>query len=310
VTSWRAALYLVRRAEAGVGAARHGSSIACRTIGRQMRHALTVANAARVRASHQSRVAARRTIGCATRFAFAVGKRSHGLATQQALPSLRRRSMAARVYARRGVAIIRRHAALLVHKGAHSIRNAMDAAHGYWGRTDAPAVEGRAIRHLESDGALIATALGVVAIAYGGLLFISWSDPAPPAHATVATIQPARVDTINLPQSGAPVANEAVPRNRAFEAGPRARVISASTLNTIWRRNDTRSLQQAFERLRRETLAFHRCGLQITADRAVARCDGVASGVTDGASAAPRARWTFDFQRTGGRWAIQRVSNR
>jgi hypothetical protein len=34
------------------------------------------------------------------------------------------------------------------------------------------------------------------------------------------------------------------------------------------------------------------------ADRAVARCDGVAG------------RTTFDFQRAGGRWAIRRVTNR
>jgi len=212
--------------------------------------------------------------------------------------TIARQILAATVLARRGFAIVRRHA--------------MEARRGYQGRTDAPAVEENVIRHLESDGALVATALGAVAIAYGGLLVVSWRDSAPPAHArAVAVQQPARVDRADVPQSLALGGIEAQPRNRALEARPRARVISASAINTIWRRNDTRSLQQAFERLRRETLAFHRCGVRITAaDRAVARCDGVTGGVTDGADAAAPARWTIDFQRTGDRWAIQRVSNR
>jgi hypothetical protein len=83
---------------------------------------------------------------------------------------------------------------------------------------------------------------------------------------------------------------------------------NARTLNAMWQRRDTRSLDQAFNSLRQQTLAFHRCGVRvIDADRAVARCEGVANAGTQ----APRATaWTIDFQRTAGRWAIARVATR
>jgi hypothetical protein len=46
-------------------------------------------------------------------------------------------------------------------------------------------------------------------------------------------------------------------------------------------------------------------------DRAVATCDGVVgSAGADGNGEGRRVRWTIDFQRTGGRWFIQRVAAR
>ena len=168
------------------------------------------------------------------------------------------------------------------------------------GRTPVGFVEPDTFRAREIDGALVAAALGIVAVAYGGLLLTSWHAPAMPASASVVAVRQAPLDPIAiaappaLPQSP-PLRAVALP-DREAEVRPRHAGVNATTLDAIWRRSDTRSLHEAFARLRRETLAFHSCTMQMTAaDQAVARCDGV---------------WTFDFRRSGDSWAIQRVSRR
>jgi hypothetical protein len=159
--------------------------------------------------------------------------------------------------------------------------------------------EENALRHLESEGSLVAVLLAMVVIGYGGLLTIPWRYHPPTVSTPVAAARPAAIDTTDAPATDAIVAVAPMTPDSVVEARPRVRAMNASTLNIIWRRNDTRSLQQAFAGLRHETLAFHRCSMKMTAaDRAVARCDGVAG------------RTTFDFQRSGGRWAIRRVTNR
>ncbi len=76
--------------------------------------------------------------------------------------------------------------------------------------------------------------------------------------------------------------------------------LSTASLRAVWNRSDTRSLQRALNNLRSQTLALHRCGMQVTAaDRAIARCDG-----------SSHATYTIDFQRFADRWVIQRVSSR
>jgi hypothetical protein len=46
-------------------------------------------------------------------------------------------------------------------------------------------------------------------------------------------------------------------------------------------------------------------------DRAVARCEGVATATgSDGAAAARVATWTIDFRRTAGRWVMASVAMR
>ena len=87
---------------------------------------------------------------------------------------------------------------------------------------------------------------------------------------------------------------------------------SVRTLNTLWQRRDTRSLDRAFTMLRRETLAFRSCGMRMTdVDRAVARCEGVVTTrASDGEPSSRSAIWTIDFQRTAGRWLIARVAVR
>jgi hypothetical protein len=182
--------------------------------------------------------------------------------------------------------------------------------------------ENSTLSHLESEGSVVAAMLAVAAVGYGSLLVMSWGEPAPRGSAsTIAALSPvaepadaAPVPTLAL-ATAAPMPTLALatvaPTGRLV-ARPRARAMTASTLSTIWRRSDTRSLQQAFTSLRRETLAFHRCGLQITgSDRAVARCDGFANQTAvRGDAAGRRVTWTIDFRRTGDRWAIQRVSSR
>jgi hypothetical protein len=164
-----------------------------------------------------------------------------------------------------------------------------------------------ATSHLEAEGAVVAAVLAVVALGYGGLLLTSWNEPAHTSSAVgtlSAGLVPARASTTYVEPASVATAVPA-PLGPPTETRLRPRVVTASSLNTILRRNDTRSLQHAFDNLRRETLAFHRCGMRMTdADRAVATCDG---GVSDGGR---RVRWTIDFQRTGRRWTVQRVSGR
>lgn len=159
-----------------------------------------------------------------------------------------------------------------------------------------------AFNRLESQGAFVAATLAAVAVGYGGLLLMSWHEPVAPLPAPTVAPPPVSQAMAEPAPQVIPVVAVAASGD-IVEARPRAAGMDATTLNAIWRRSDTRSLQQAFGRLRRETLAFHRCSMQMTAtDRAVARCQGVVSR-------AP-VRWTIDFQRTGNRWAIQRVTTK
>jgi hypothetical protein len=214
---------------------------------------------------------------------------------------------------RHGGAIARHNATLLHRSWASAIQGMADAARTRRRAWRAQRAEESALRHLESEGSLVAVGLAVVVIGYGVLFVISWRHPATMESTSgMAAARPVVVDTTNAGATHATVAVVPMPPGPAVDVRPRIRVMSASTLNTIWRRNDTRSLQQAFASLRSETLAFHRCSVKMTAvDRAVAQCDGVAGFVgADSEGAAPRTTWTLDFRRTGGRWAIQRVRTR
>jgi len=235
------------------------------------------------------------------------GARGGSRATWTALAAMSRRTVVVLRHARQHATALHRNVVSAIQRIAGAVRARRHA------QREQPA-EDTAIRHLEAEGSLVAVGLAVVAIGYGSLLVISWRHPATMVAApAVAAAYPAVVDTTRAgTTTHATVAVAPILPDRAVDVRPRVRVMNASTLNTIWRRNDTRSLQQAFAGLRRETLAFHRCSVKMTAaDRAVAQCEGVAGPVgADSQGAAPRATWTLDFQRTGGRWAIQRVTNR
>jgi hypothetical protein len=181
-----------------------------------------------------------------------------------------------------------------------------------------------ALEYQESNGFVVAVLLGMTVVGYGSFFLVgSWRTPGvsvtraaalttgaasqqPPAVVPQRpAVAPARIalarrtiDTSN-PLAGTP----RVVAARAAGVTPNAR-----TLNALWQRRDTRSLDQAFNSLRQQTLAFHRCGMRvIDADHAVARCEGVANA---GTHASHATAWTIDFQRRAGRWAIAHVATR
>ena len=180
----------------------------------------------------------------------------------------------------------------------------------------------------ESHGVIIATLLSIVALTYGSFLTTAWRQPvearaasAPvspsPAVSSAPAVPPevlpavAPAVALEIPPVVVPVI-DVVPSRPLVTAAPspvepqrvvaRRRApggVSARTLTALWEQRDTRSLDQAFAGLRRQTLAFHRCGMRKTADdQAVASCEGAGS------------TWTIDFQRSAGRWQIAKVATR
>lgn len=163
----------------------------------------------------------------------------------------------------------------------------------------------RAARDPEADGVIIASLLAIVAVAYGSFLTATWRQPGDARPTVVAASSPAALapdvaapvaPVASVPDAPPPApvsASEAVVPRRAPAA------MTARTLTAIWKQRDTRSLEQAFAGLRRQTLALHRCGMRVTdGDRAVARCEGTGG------------QWTIDFRRSAGRWQIADVVNR
>jgi hypothetical protein len=163
------------------------------------------------------------------------------------------------------------------------------------------------LEDMEFNGTIVAMSLAVVALAYAGFqdgsrLRTREPRPAPSAPLSAHAIE-RPVETAPLPVTP-PAAVLAIPASATPQATvdtrPVRAALSVTTLNAIWRRQDSRSLQQAFTGLRSQTLAFHRCGMRMTdAYRAVATCEG-----------AQRAKWTINFRRSAGRWQIDRVAMR
>jgi hypothetical protein len=177
-----------------------------------------------------------------------------------------------------------------------------------------------AFMYQESNGFVIAVLLAMTVVGYGSFLMGSWGGPgqagavtrmagiersvvltaAPPAIITVPSAAP-------LAATGAYDATPAVMATASVAPSRAAFTPTAKTVTALWRRRDTRSLDQAFTALRQQTLAFHRCRMRVTeTDRAVARCEGVA---TYGQSLRP-VTWTIDFRRKAGRWLIGGVTAR
>ena len=155
------------------------------------------------------------------------------------------------------------------------------------------------IGDLEFNAAIIAMSLAVVALTYGGFQ----RAPRPATAGPGAPVAALAVETVPLPATE-PAAVLAVPPAATTDTNvvthPAKPALTASTLNAIWKRQDSRSLQRAFSGLRSQTLAFHRCGMRMTdTDRAVATCDGASA-----------AKWTINFRRSAGRWQIDRVTTR
>ena len=178
-----------------------------------------------------------------------------------------------------------------------------------------------AVMYQESNGFVIAVLLAMTVVGYGSFLMGSWGG----RGQTGAVTRMAGIERSVVP-AAAPPASVAVPGaaplavTGALDATPGLIMATASvapsraaftptvkTVTAMWRRRDTRSLDQAFTALRQQTLAFHRCRMRVTeTDRAVARCEGVA---TNGESLRP-VTWTIDFRRKAGRWLIGGVTAR
>ena len=197
--------------------------------------------------------------------------------------------------------------ALRCDSWAYAAARAVRAGRSRWAslRPDATTTPEAGLRHLESEGAVVAAALALAAVSYGaGALLLSWRNPEP-RISEVAVSAPGAGPIAESPaavHASVMTTGNAVPGDLVPPATVRPAVVrlSAASLKAVWNRGDTRSLHGALTNLRYQTLALHRCGMKMTAaDRAVARCDGSNS-----------ARYTIDFRRTRNRWVIQRVSSR
>jgi hypothetical protein len=160
------------------------------------------------------------------------------------------------------------------------------------------------LEDLEFNGTIVVMSLAVIALAYGG--FQRGARPAPLAPLSARAVETVPLEVappapvMAVPPAGLVGVPPAPMTDAAVVTRPAKPILNASTLNAIWRRQDSRSLQQAFTGLRSQTLAFHRCGMRVTdADLAVATCEG-----------AQRAKWTINFRRSAGRWLIDRVTTR
>jgi hypothetical protein len=233
---------------------------------------------------------------------------------------------ALRSEAQRGSSALRRAIALLTSKSS----SATTASRRALQRTSlrlrermrpAPApITVTAFDYQESNGFVVAVLLGMAVVGYGSFLVGSWrtagvSVPRSAAMTTEAAAQQPRAAAasagiatagISLARPAIDTGNPLAGTSRIVAARSVAVTPNARTLNAMWQRRDTRSLDQAFNSLRQQTLAFHRCRMRlIDADRAVARCEGVASA---GTQASRPTTWTIDFQRRAGRWAMTHVA--
>jgi hypothetical protein len=234
-----------------------------------------------------------------------------------------------RFEAQRGSSALRRAMALVTHKSSSASaasRQAMRRTSLRLRERMRPApspITVTAFDYQESNGFVVAVLLGMAVVGYGSFLVGSWRSPGvsvtrAAALTTDAAAQRPRPVVAARPgtaTAGTSLARPAMGTGNPLAGTPRivaARPVAvtpnARTLNAMWQRRDTRSLDQAFNSLRQQTLAFHRCGMRvIDAERAVARCEGVASA---GTPASRATTWTIDFRRTAGRWAMARVATR
>ena len=255
---------------------------------------------ATVRAAHAMRAASARAWSATTARAGWLSQRA-ARGTASAVHATGRVSEHARSSVRSAAAATRQHMSAAVSNAwAHT----WTKAHPLAGvRTTSRTM----LDDLEFNGTIVVMSLAVLALAYGG--FQRGERPAPVAPLSARAVETAPFE-VTPPAAGmaAPAAVPATATTTATTATTDADVVTrptkpalnAATLNAIWRRQDSRSLQQAFTGLRSQTLAFYRCGMRMTdTDRAVATCEG-----------ASRAKWTINFRRSGGRWQIDRVSTR
>ncbi|MEO5740888.1 MAG: hypothetical protein ABIS29_09880 [Vicinamibacterales bacterium] len=120
---------------------------------------------------------------------------------------------------------------------------------------------------------------------------------APPAAAAAASVV-------------GPTIEEAVVRSVLERYRGAYERLDAKAARGVWPSLDERRLARAFSNLESQTLDFHECRIELGGAQGVAQCRGRATFVGRVGTRAPQTQdrsWTFQLQKTGGRWAIDSV---
>lgn len=127
-------------------------------------------------------------------------------------------------------------------------------------------------------------------------------DSAPLDTPAAAT---SNVDIDPLPSARASITSTLDAYRRSYNT------LDAVAVSTIWQGLDIRGLQRAFATLASQEMAFETCDVQINGDAAQAVCLGVLHYVPKVGGSGAQARrlsWTFDLERRGDRWLIDRLT--
>jgi hypothetical protein len=87
--------------------------------------------------------------------------------------------------------------------------------------------------------------------------------------------------------------------------------LDAVSAARLWPGVDTAALSKAFSTLSMQEVEFDSCSLGVTDQSATANCNGSLRYVRKVGSSAPQSRalaWTFELERSAGRWLITRVT--
>jgi hypothetical protein len=89
--------------------------------------------------------------------------------------------------------------------------------------------------------------------------------------------------------------------------------LDADAAKTIWPSVDERRLARAFSDVQSQSMTFDNCRIHISDARALAFCQGTATYVARVGNRSARSqprRWTFEVQKSGENWTIDKVESR
>jgi hypothetical protein len=139
---------------------------------------------------------------------------------------------------------------------------------------------------------------------------------APPALATLPTVGHVPGGLTPYPVRAAGVRSPAETDRADIESVLNGYKLAYNRLDpvaasSLWPGVDTRALARAFGALSSQRVSFDRCDINLTASRAVARCDGGITYVRRVGDPRPQSRslsWTFTMDRGSGEWRIAGVN--
>jgi len=88
--------------------------------------------------------------------------------------------------------------------------------------------------------------------------------------------------------------------------------LNAGSVRAVWPAADTRALTREFSEIKRQTLAFDDCRIEVQGVHAQAVCGGRVSLVTRNAQPAPQIqsrRWVFSLVQEKDAWTIRMVAD-